>query len=217
MRKRMLTGVFIFLIPVLALLPSRQANDQKFEGSLQVIKISLYDTTFLIYKIKDESIKIEEYDNNANHLRTYLVNLKDGKVYAIDPVNKLYKPLQLKPFIPIKNQKFEVIKSENFMYLNGYKCNQWRIKNKEDNTEIAYWVTKDDFGFYTKLLEVLNSFEKTYNYFLYIPDNQGYIPMMTVERTLVRDEKLKVEIQHIEREFLDSVHFKIPDNYRLYN
>lgn len=203
-------ALFIFLNPP-------QGDENKFEGSLQVVKTSLYDTTYLLYKIKGENVKIEEYDKNANLLLTYLVNTSENKVIALDPINKLYKPIPVKPFIPFKKSNFEVIKSENFLLINGYKCNLWRIKNKQDNTEIAYWVTKDDFYFYEEMLKVLNSYEKSLNYFLYIPNNKGYMPMLIVERTLLRDEKLKIEILRIEREFLDNKYFKVPESYKLFN
>lgn len=205
------------IIPVFLLITSPQGTDKDFEGSLQVVKTTLYDTSIILYKIKNYYIKIEEYDQHANLLLTYLVDFDKNIIYAIDPLNKRYKPLDIRPFSPSNSKNFEVIKSENFMYLNGYKCTQWRIKNRDDNTEIAYWVTKDEFNFYEKMLRTINSFEKPYNYFLHIPDNQGYIPMLAVERTLLRDEKSRIEIVRIEKEFLDKNIFEIPENYKLFN
>ena len=188
-----------------------------FEGSLQVLKTSHYDTTYIIYHVKDNKIRIEEYSNNAHFLSSYIIDIEEEIVFAIDPERQLYKQISSKPFIPIEDSDIEIIKSENFIYLNGYRCNQWRVRNKERNTEIAYWVAKDDFLFYDKMLKLLNYTDKMVNYFLFIPGVTGYMPMMAIERTVLRDEKSRYEVKRIDREILDNNLFKIPDNYRQFN
>ena len=193
-----------------------QEGQNGFEGSLQIRRTSLYDTTYITYKIKDSNIKIEEFDSHSRYLSNYIVNLGENKVYAVDPINKYYKPIETRDYIPKPIQDFEIIKSENFRYINGYRCNQWRIKNREENTEITYWVTQGNFSFYPDCLRALNSIDKIFNYYLQIPDTGGFLPMLTVERTLLRDEKGRVEILRITQKSIPTSEFKIPENYRLF-
>ncbi len=210
--------VRFFTILVLAnLLLSSLLKADGFEGSLQIIKTSYYDTTYIIYHIKDNKIRVEEYSSDTRLLNSYLIDIDKNIIYALDPENKLYKQIITKPFVLTENSDIEIIKSENFIYLNGYQCNQWRVRNKLRNTEIAYWVAKDDFFFYDKLLRLINYTDKTEHYFLFIPGIDGFMPMMAIERTVLRDEKSRYEVKRIEREVLDNSLFTIPVNYRQFN
>jgi len=205
------------LLAVVGILCISKIFANEFEGTLQVLKTSHYDTTYIIYHVKENKIRIEEYSNTAHFLNLYLIDIDDEIIYAIDPEKKLYKQIPSKPSIPAKVNNIEIIKSDNFIYLNGYRCNQWRVRNKERNTEIAYWVAKDDFQFYDKMLRLVNYADKMVNYFLFIPGINGYMPMMAIERTVLRDEKSRYEVKRIDREMLDNSIFTIPENYTKFN
>ena len=72
------------------------------------------------------------------------------------------------------------------------KCYQWSVKCKEKNTEISYWVTQNNFDFLEKMVKILNQTERSWEFFTHIPQNQGFFPMLSVERNLVRDEKIEL-------------------------
>lgn len=188
-----------------------------FQGSLQVVNSTCYDTTLYLLYIKESKIKLNEFDKFGYLINSYLIDLNKNNIYALNPEKKLYSILDVHPFVPNNPDEYEIIKTENFQFINGYKCYQWRVKDKSKNTEIAYWVTKDDFNFYNKMLSILNKSDKTFNFFLLIPNNDGYIPMLTEERTLLRNTKSKVQVIRIERENLNNKIFEIPPDYKLFN
>lgn len=207
---------FFILLFLFSVVPEHNYGEG-FEGSLQVVKTSRYDTTFVLYHVKQNKVRIEEFSNNAQILSSFIVDLEKNIVFAIDPVNKLFRQISNMPRGSSSSHNVEIIKTENYKYINGYKCNQWRVKNRSRNTEIAYWVAKDDFYFFDKMLKLTHSMGKTNTYFLFIPGSQGYLPMLAVERTVLRDEKSRFEIKRIEREILDNSLFLIPDNYKQFN
>lgn len=204
------------IIAVLLVIPLNIFSND-FEGSFQIIKTSHYDTSYIFYYVKENRIRIEEHSKDAQILNSFIVDLDKDLVYAIDPSNKQFKQIIIKPYISTNDKNIEIIKSENFKYINGYKCIQWRVKNNSRNTEIAYWVAKDDFSFFSRMLELINRSDKTSVYFLHIPDNQGYMPMMAVERTILRKEKSRFEIKYINREVLNTNLFTVPGNYKQIN
>ena len=49
-----------------------------------------------------------------------------------------------KPYVRANESDFEVIPtgvpSKNMKTIKGYECQQWRVKNKSQKTEITFWV-----------------------------------------------------------------------------
>ncbi|PLX04928.1 MAG: hypothetical protein C0594_08520, partial [Marinilabiliales bacterium] len=99
---------------------------------------------------------------------------------------------------------YEVMQTRNHKKIHGQKCYQWRVKNKEQNTEIAYWVFDGNFDFFDDFLRLWNRTEKHSSYFLHIPETNGYFPMLSVERTSLRDKKMRLEVLNINRTVLDD-------------
>ncbi len=186
-----------------------------FEGQITFVRKSFYDTTYLQYYIKQDRIRIDKYEEKGGPLiQTLLVDLEKETVTAVNPEKKLYRPLNISSGGSGKKSHFEVIKTNNFRRIKGIKCYQWRVRNEKLNSEIAYWVTKKRFGFFDDLFDLLKRTERTYHFFSQIPGNEGYFPMLAVERTLLRDERERLEVKNINRNKLSESLFIIPDNYR---
>lgn len=190
---------------------------QKFEGKIFMAYRTIYDTTFYTYNVKDEFVRIDEFDKNKKMTKALIVNLKDKSIIAINPSKKLYTTLSTKKE-PMTSDTpgFDVIRTTNYMTINGYKCNQWRVRNKEMNCEITYWVAVDKFAFFDDLLRLLNMNEKSLSYFLMIPQPPGAMPMLTVERTLMRDEKNSVAVLQVEEAKMNQSLFQVPKEYQNY-
>lgn len=185
-----------------------------FEGSIKFVKKSFYDTTFLQYYIKDHQIRIDKYGRQGGELiETLLVDLEKQTVTAVNPIKKLYRPLTIASEDQAPNQGYKIIKTGNFREINGVRCYQWRVRNRRLNSEIAYWVTQTQFDFYDDLLTLLKRTERIYRFFIEIPGNEGFFPMLSVERTLLRDERERVVVQQIDEGSLSERLFKIPDDY----
>ncbi len=188
-----------------------------FEGSISLIKESFYDTTFFNYFVSDGKIRIEEFNSKKLLQHIYIVNTLNDEVIIIDPVKKLYTKLRKKPLNCNNDAQCAVLKSVNSKMINGIRCYQWRVKCKDKNTEISYWVTQNDFYFFEKMAKIFNATDRSLEFFNHIPLSQGFFPMLSVERNLVRDEKMRTAVLNIERKSVDSALFRIPFNYKLYS
>jgi hypothetical protein len=204
----------LFILSFINLNPEKTFT---FEGTIQIENINYYDTIYYIYYIKNENVRIEKYDKEGEELSVYIANLEKNTVYALNTKKHIYKTINPKPYKTYQDKQYQVIKSKSFRYINGYQCELWRVKNKQSNTEIAYWVAKDNFLFYSRLFGLLQKTDKIYDFYLHIPDNEGYMPMVIEERDLLRDLKSKIEIIKIDRGKLDDSKFEIPSNYKLFN
>jgi hypothetical protein len=185
-----------------------------FEGKIEVVKKSFYDSTFYSYMVKDNHIRIDEFNAKNELINSYIIDTKTNSVYALNCNKKIYKQIEPSENV-INNKDFEIIKTENTKIINGYLCYQWRVRNREKNSEIAYWVTKDGFHFYNDMLRIINNIGNLSDFFIQIPDTKGYLPIMAVERTLVRYEKFRLQVKSIEPGTLSANVFSIPKDYKL--
>ncbi len=184
-----------------------------FEGSITMIRQSVYDTTYYTYYVSKDRIRIEEKNNRKELQRILLINIAKEDVFVIDPVKKMYTKLRkLNEPIP-DNRQFVIRKLNNYKIINGVKCYQWRVKNQSRNTEVTYWVAQYDFDFFEKMVKILNYTDRSWDFFSIIPNNQGFFPMLSVERTLLREEKMRTAVLKIEKRAIDSSFFKIPKGY----
>ncbi len=205
-----------FFLVALVLLPffSKAGG---FEGSILLVKESCYDTAFYTYYVSDGKIRIEKFNSKKLLQNVYIINTSNEEVYVVDPAKKLYTRLKRKSQETNNESQYTILKSSNFKLINGTKCFQWRVKNKEKNTEISYWVTQNNFDFFEKMVRVLNQTELSWEFFNQIPQSQGFFPMLSVERNLVRDEKNRTSVLQIDRKAIDSAMFRIPSDYKLFS
>lgn len=192
----------------------------QFEGSINLIKKTINDTTFYVYYIKGQKIRIDikEKSVNSNSIENYLLfDLENKSIVAISPTRKLYIPLQTGKYKKAEDKNFVIIKSNNKKVVTGYECYQWRVRNAEMNTEMTYWVASENFTFFEELLKLWNRTEKHAFFYLQIPEINGFFPIESVERTLLRDEKMKLLVTGIKKNKIDESLFKIPADYKSYD
>lgn len=195
-------------------------NFNHFEGSINLFKKTLNDTTFYVYYVKGQKIRIDilEKSVNSNSIENYLLfDLENKSIVAISPTRKLYIPLQTGKYKKAEDKNFVIIKSNNKKVVTGYQCYQWRVKNVEMNTEMTYWVAAENFTFFEDLLKLWNRTEKHAVFYLQIPEINGFFPIESVERTLLRDEKMKLLVTGIKKNKIDDNLFKIPADYKSYD
>lgn len=206
--KKFLIRSFLLLFPIVA-----QASG--FEGTITLVKQTYYDTTFYTYLVADGKIRIEEYNSKKNLQNVYIINTNNNQVLIINPGRKIYTKLNSKLQENAEEKTFTITKSTNSKIINGITCYQWRVKNRDKNTEISYWVTQNDFDFFEKMVKILNHTDRSWEFFNHIPQTQGYMPMLSVERNLVRDEKMRTSVIEINRRNIDTSIFKVPTDYKL--
>lgn len=223
MIRALLFSFFLLFISKISFSQPKGENgliDKQFEGSINFIQKTFNDTTFYVYYVKGRKVRIDikESSNKSNSIENYLLfDLDNKSVIAISPNRKLFIPLQTKQFKKADDKKFVIVKSNNKKVINGYQCYQWRVKNTEQNTEITYWVASENFTFFEDLLKLWNRTEKLAVFYLQIPEIYGYFPMESIERTLLRDEKMKLLVTGIKKNKVDINLFKIPTDYKSYD
>ncbi|HEY9123240.1 MAG TPA: DUF4412 domain-containing protein, partial [Bacteroidales bacterium] len=214
-KENLRTIIKFFVIAVLVFIFPKGVQASGFEGKITMVKQSYYDTTYFTYYVSNDRIRIEEYNKSKELQQVYLVNINKEEVFVINPQKKIYTKLNKVPANK-NSEHFQVKKTHNSKNIKGVQCYQWRVKNKECNTEISYWVAKQNFDFFEKMVQVLNKTDKSWEYFNKIPNTQGFFPMLYEERTLLRDEKNKTAVLNIEKKKVDSMKFVIPNDYQYF-
>jgi len=207
MKYSFLTVVSLILVSITA------AWAQTFEGSIEFKKILPNDTSIYVYHVKGNNVRIDEMGADGKTLEgSMLLNLADKKIYALSHDRKLYMER------PYKNEQtskmnLEVERSANSKFINGFECSQWRVKNKDKDSEITSWVAQGNFDFFLPLLQLLNRKDNFATFYLQVPDTKGFFPMLAVERTLLRDEKGRLQVTKVSKKSPDAAFMEIPKGY----
>ena len=212
MRKFYLLCV-MFFYTVIAL------SQEHFEGEVSYVKTSFSDTLYYVYTIKDDCVRIDEYDKYKRAMKAYIVNLEDKSVMVINPNKQVYTRLESFPVTDKYTQNMQVLHTGHYKYIKGYKCSQWRVKNIEENTEITYWVTGDNFNFYTPMSQVAMTLEEHFLFFKALPQSKmrGVLPMLIENKTLLRAPKSTFSVTEIKSHPVDSSVFNISQYQKFEN
>ena len=207
-----------YLLVILLVFSNFSNEKVPFEGKLKVVKVTPYDTASYQLYVKDKNLRIDTYCSEGLLAEQMIINLNDKKVILIEPATKKFTSIDNRFDYLGRNENYQVTKSDNYRYFNDHKCFQWRVRNKLLNTEVTYWVAEtDNFDFFTDFIQIIQQSENIFDFFLFIPGNEGYFPMMTEERTLVRKIKSQYMVKGITSERIESDLFKIPGNYHNVN
>lgn len=206
---------FILLFTLLwsTLFVSQTSMARGFEGGIHFVRESVFDTLFVSVFVKDSMVRVEENDRSNGFSRTYLVNLNSEEVYAISYHKRQY--LKIREGKSLAGfERISARKTGNSKEINGKTCYQWRVKDPNRNTEVAYWMYEGDFAFFAKLLRLVRPTEHSLAIYSSIPEVHGCMPMLTEERTLLRQEKLKLRIVNIDQSEQPSSLFVIPPHFQ---
>ncbi len=196
------------------------SKNKNFEGKIDFVQEFLEDTLSYTYLIKDRIVRFDSQENckGCKNKDNYMIfDLDKGTITAVDPTRKMFINIPPKPFSKNDDNNFQVIKTNNSKKIQGYKCYQWRVRNRAQNTEVSYWVAKDNFAFFEDFLKLWNRSEKHSEYYLQISDTQGYFPMLSEERTSLREQKMTLRVTQISKQQLDPSIFVVPKNFQSYD
>jgi hypothetical protein len=193
---------------------SVSSNSKEFEGNISFVRESVFDTTRINILVKGNYIRVDEYNNQNVLLSSHLINLPEEKVIAISHEQKLYTNVPVVSKRETHTSNLSIRKTENHKEINGHICYQWRVKDIQRNTEIAYWVAEERFSFFETLLRLLNRTEHSLKVFCEIPNSEGFFPFLTEERTLLRKDKLRIGVVEINEKNLNPALFQIPEGYK---
>ena len=204
-----------FLLGLILFIATPEKEDSCFfEGRIDLVEKSYYDTTYYTYLIKDKKLRVNKFDHHYKLIQSILVNLENEQVVILSPSKKLFSYLDIDPARETDDKNFTVKKTDNSRQVEGKECYQWRVKNKNMNTEVAFWVSEENpLVCFPDFIKLLNCSERTFNFFEIIPDTQGFFPMLTVERTLLRKEKRRIVITKINHQEINNQTFEIPHGF----
>ena len=193
-------------------------NSTKFEGVIKFEQQSFGDTLNYTYYIKGDMVKLVINENCKaceSGDEAMIFDLHNKTITALKPSLKMYKDIPIKPYVENIDSDFIITQNpRNFKKIKGYKCIQWRVKNYKENTEVSYWVANNHFDFFVEFLKLWNRTEKHSRYYLQIPNTGGYFPMMSVERTTLREKRVQLIVTSVNRRYLDNSVFEIPPDFK---
>lgn len=162
-------------------------------------------------------MRIDEKDAQHQVVQSLIIDIQNRNITVLSPSQKLYTTIQKINDHPAVQNDFSIIKTANFKYIDGYKCFLWRLRNTNLNTDVSFWVFESDLVFFSDVISILSQTEDYSRFCFYfdkIPGNKGFFPMLTEEKTLLRDEKMKVIVNNIVRKKIDAGLFKVPSEYK---
>lgn len=190
------------------------ASAQSFEGVIEFKKQSSTDTVTYVYYVKGNKVRLDEIGSKSRKVEgTFLVDLKDKKMVSLSHDRKLY--MDKATTAPAKViGKPEVTKTKNTRTINGYKAQEYIVKNKDENTQISYWVaTSGKFDFFDPFLKLINQKQKFSTYYQLITGVSGGFPLLAIEKSMDNVEKGRLEVTKIEKKALDASLFEVPKGY----
>jgi hypothetical protein len=185
-----------------------------FEGCINMKKETIFDTSFITIQVKGNLVRIDEFDRNKELLTYYIVNLEDETIFALSPHRKLYSEVRGKIKNAEEARDTQIVRSGNYMDYNGFHCCQMRVKCKNKDSEIAFWVTDENFDFFSTLIKVLRKSNVNIDMFTYFPEMESGFPILTIDRTLLRKERMRVAVDDIKKGYLSDNNFTIPTDYQ---
>ena len=186
---------------------------QSFEGAIYYKYYNLIDTVSYIFYVKGNLVKIDDLDADGKKVKgSMLINLNNKKVFSMSADRRIF--MEVHPTAPKdEKMKLEINKTTITKKINGYKCTQVKVLNREQNIYISYWMANDNFDYVFPLLNTLNRKDKFTVYFRNIPDNGKYFPMLAVETNMKNEQIEKIEITKIEKKKLEDKIFEVPSDF----
>jgi len=213
--QKLIHQLCVFLILLLVFQGMGNVFAQHFEGEILFVKETMVDTNLFSYKIRGNKVRFEELDHQKRVEKYIIADFSKNSLVTINPEKKLYKEIKVYPW---KNKSetlnFKINKTGNYKIINGYKCYQWRILNKKENTEINFWTASGPFRFFSEFTKMLNPPDKSSQYYLIFPEIHDMIPFESVERSILREMRMRTGVISIEKKSLQQHLFEIPAGFR---
>lgn len=203
------------MLPLLLMvLMGHGASAQSFEGSIYFTKSNMVDVTRYAYHVKGDKVRIDEMmDGDDKLVAALLIDLQNGEMIALSHDRKLYLKRPKGQEVPMP-EALDVKKGQLEKSVSGRNCTQYRVKSRELDSEVSFWVTKGDFSFFPKLLSILRRKDNFSRFYLALPELNGMFPMLAEEYTLLRDRKGFLQVDEINVTKLDDSIFAIPEGFQ---
>ena len=187
----------------------------QFEGTIEFRMETKKDTTTNIYYIKGENVKLDQIGKKSGKVEgSFVFDLKEKKIKFVNPARKVWGDHKSETPPTIKGT-CAVTKGTGAKTVCGKKCVDYTVKNTDENTTIVYWITTDNFGFFSQLVTLWNRKDKQSVYFNQIKDlPKGSMPLLSIETDGTGAQVSKLEAVKIEKKAIDASQISIPSDYK---
>lgn len=187
---------------------------QDFEGVVEFTKVNYLDETNYIYYISPTNIRIDELDDKGNIQGTMLVNLTLKTTIAVNHERKLYMEIKSSPSIKNLNNT-KISKTKETKMVLGHLCTKWVVSNSDYKTKATYWVVNEKkYSFFKNLLSTLNRKDKIALYFMQIPGNMGFFPILGEEVGFDGKLRTRLKTTKLTPKKVVAKKFAIPVGYK---
>lgn len=189
---------------------------QAFEGIIEFKKQTEFDTLKYVYYVKGDKIRVDEVGANYEAVGgSYLIDLKEKKIIAVSHARGLYFEQPPSPVPAAIKGTPEVIKTTNTKKIFNETCTEYIVKNKEENTQISYWMAGGSYTFFSPLVKLLNRKDKSSVYFTKLTGVDGMFPFLSIESSIgSKDENVRLEVTKIQKKTIPASKFEIPKGYK---
>lgn len=204
---------FVYYIVFFTLLLTTNAYSKVggFEGKVNIVREGVYDTIQVEVYIKGDLLRVNEFGKGGKLIRSYFANVAKGSTYLVSFSNKMYSKVKADNSPMVSN--VEIIKSENYIDIDGNRCYQWRVKNIATQTETTYWVTESKYDFVPKLVSALANTGSAIDELVSLPKSEGILPMMVIDRTRFRKLRSSIKVLSITPMPISQTLFTIPEGF----
>jgi Domain of unknown function (DUF4412) len=197
----------------LTLLLTVISSAQNFEGVIELTRTNYYDATNYLYYVSATDVRIDELSKEGDVTGTMLIKLKTKEVIAINHKRKMFMSIKSKPSVKDLS-KSKIFKTTEKKEVQGYKCTKWTVSNPDYKSKAEYWVIdKGNYFFFKELLTALNRKDKVALYWMQIPENIGFFPIIGEEKGFDGKLKARLEATKMTRKKVDTNKFKVPAGY----
>ncbi|MBI2721901.1 MAG: DUF4412 domain-containing protein [Bacteroidetes bacterium] len=190
-------------------------SGQGFNGSIDFKHYTAKDTTNNTYYVKDKLIKLDHINRKTGNIEgSFIFDLETNNIKFVNPKRQVWGDHKSET-PPIIKGKCEVTKGSGSKTIQGYKCNEYTVKNTEENTVVTYWISTDKFTFFSPIIKLWNRKDKQSVYFNQITGlPEGSMPLLSEEKQL-SDGKLisKLEVIKISKTTPEDSKLKVPSDY----
>lgn len=179
-----------------------------FEGKVNIVREGVYDTIQVEVYIKGDLIRVNEFSKGGKLIRSYFANVAKGSTYLVSFSNRMYSQVKFDNS-PMRSN-MEIIKSENYIDIDGNRCYQWRVKNIATQTETTYWVSETKYDFIPKLFSALANTGSAIEELVNLPKPEGILPLMVIDRTRFRKLRSSIKVLSITPMQVSQTMFVIP-------
>ncbi|MGZ3903290.1 MAG: DUF4412 domain-containing protein [Bacteroidia bacterium] len=188
----------------------------QFEGTIEFRMETKKDTTNNIYYVKGNSVKLDQIGKKSGKVEgSFVFDLTGKSIKFVNPARKVWGDHKSETPPAIKGT-CEVTKGKSTSMVGGKMCTEYTVTNKDENTQIVYYIATEKYDFFAPLVKLWNRKDKQSIYFNQIKDlPKGSMPMKSVETTLdTKATMSKLEVIKMEKKAVDAATVSVPGDYK---